>query len=97
MSVSYIAATPRGGVELRQGSSLLRSYFDRVIPYILGYNVDDLLYFFRLRHGDPAPPGTDRINHARRFFSRRAKPLILIIIIIILPPGQTSDPPLSSA
>eukprot|EP00658_Telonema_sp_P-2_P073358 TRINITY_DN62407_c0_g1_i1.p1 TRINITY_DN62407_c0_g1~~TRINITY_DN62407_c0_g1_i1.p1 ORF type:complete len:201 (-),score=36.43 TRINITY_DN62407_c0_g1_i1:87-689(-) len=61
IAVPPLLSVPTSAVELVQGG-IFRTYFDRVIPYLLGYNVDDLLYYFRARAGMATPPGHDRIH-----------------------------------
>lgn len=77
-AIRPLTQAPTSGVELLSDTGqhpthhpqVFRDYFDRVVPYLLGYNEDDLLYFFRLRaltaNGSAAlPAGHDRINTNR--------------------------------
>lgn len=51
--------TPVAGVELTGG--LFKNAFDANVGYLLSaYSLDELLYRFRERSGDPAPPGQPR-------------------------------------
>ena len=53
--VPFREQTPTGGVVLRGG--LLGSAFERNQVYLAGYQVDDMLYWFRKRNGTLDPPG----------------------------------------
>eukprot|EP01116_Phalansterium_solitarium_P008534 TRINITY_DN22452_c0_g1_i1.p1 TRINITY_DN22452_c0_g1~~TRINITY_DN22452_c0_g1_i1.p1 ORF type:complete len:274 (+),score=72.85 TRINITY_DN22452_c0_g1_i1:211-1032(+) len=48
-AIKYILATPT--------PSVLQTVFQRNLVNLLGYPLDDLLYYFRLRAGIPQPPG----------------------------------------
>lgn len=54
--VPYLLDVPLGGVSLNGG--VLKAAFDTGIAYLLNnYAVNDMLYQFRVRAGDPHPPG----------------------------------------
>jgi hypothetical protein len=53
--VPNLQTTPTGGVTLHGG--LLGNAFERNQRYLSGYNVDDMLYWFRRRNGTTNPPG----------------------------------------
>eukprot|EP00026_Physarum_polycephalum_P003966 Phypoly_transcript_03983.p1 GENE.Phypoly_transcript_03983~~Phypoly_transcript_03983.p1 ORF type:complete len:739 (+),score=59.86 Phypoly_transcript_03983:1-2217(+) len=53
--VDYLLQTPTSNVQL--GPSILYTTFENALEYLSMFPVDDLLYFFRMRNGDPNPPG----------------------------------------
>ena len=56
-AVPYLLDVPRGNVSIREGH-VLRTAFDNGILYLTQhYTVDDVLFDFRKRAGNPNPPG----------------------------------------
>ena len=56
-AVPYKLDVPRGGVSVREGH-VLRTAFDNGVLYLTQhYTVDDVLFDFRKRAGNPSPPG----------------------------------------
>lgn len=54
-AISYDLTTPVKGVKLNPG--LLKTVFETNIVYLLQFPIDDLLYYYRMRAGNPNPPG----------------------------------------